>query len=55
MGSKVGALEPDETVWLGLSHPVNAQLGQPAAAVLTIRDVPPVLDGHKLYWPLLMR
>jgi hypothetical protein len=45
--------EPDETVFLNLSQPVYAQLGQLFTATLTIRDSPPVLDNRNLFLPLL--
>jgi Calx-beta domain len=47
--------EPDETVLLGLSHPANAQLGQPLTATLIIHDSPPLSVHNSLFMPLLRR
>ena len=48
-------VEPDETVLLSLSQAVNAQLGQPFTATLTIHDSPPLVAQPKLFLPLLRR
>ncbi len=45
-----GRDEPDETVQIALSSPVNALLGSPANALLTIED-----NDVALYLPCLMR
>lgn len=45
------APEPAETLTLTLGSPVNAALGAPAAATLTIADD----DGYALYLPLVIR
>jgi len=47
--------EPDETVLLSLSQAVNAQLGQPFTATLTIHDSPPLVGPNKLHLPLVRR
>jgi hypothetical protein len=44
--------DPDETVNLTLSSPVNADLGVPAAAVLTIEDV---VESFTVYLPVITR
>jgi hypothetical protein len=48
-----GTLEADETVQVGLSGPVNASLGAPASATLTIQDNDAV--AYRLYLPLVMK
>jgi len=47
--------EPDETVLLSLGQPVNAQLGLPVTATLTIHDSPWSGLLPKLYLPLTRR
>jgi len=47
--------EPDETVLLSLSQAVNAQLGQPFTATLTIHDSPPLVAQSKFFLPLVLR
>jgi hypothetical protein len=47
--------EPDETVILSLSQPVNAQLATPFTATLTIRDSPPPVPRRQLFLPFTRR
>ena len=47
-------LEPPETLTLSLSHPVNAFLGSPASATVTILDAA-WGQGHTLYLPLVTK
>jgi len=48
-------VEPDETVSLSLSQPVNAQLAPPSTAILTIRDSPPSTPWRRLFLPFIRR
>ncbi len=48
-------VEPDETVFIELSQPVNAQLAQPITATLLIHDTPPAIFPDQLFLPLLRR
>jgi hypothetical protein len=48
--------EADETVLLTLREPVNAVLGEPASATLTIEDdTPTVTNQHQIFLPFVQR
>ena len=48
-------VEPDETVFIALSQPINAELAAPITATLIIHDTPPTVMPGRLFLPMVRR